>query len=122
MNTEKSFVKGRVKSLRYALKGMWILVSSEHSIITQLLLFGVAIALGFIFEISHIEWMIQILCFGLIFATEGMNTAVEEVANFIHPDYHSKIGKIKDIAAGAVTFAALTTLIVSSIIYLPKIF
>lgn len=66
--------------------------------------------------------MAQTLGFGLILTAEGLNTAIEEIADFIHPDFHKKIGKIKDISAGAVTFAALTTMTILGIIYLPKIF
>ena len=52
---------------------------------------------------------------------EALNTAIEKVADFIHPDYHEKIGFIKDIAAGGPAFAALASLIIAGIIYIPKI-
>jgi len=51
---------------------------------------------------------------------EGINTAVEKIADFIHPDFHHRIGFIKDIAAGAVFFAALTAIAIGLIIYVPK--
>jgi diacylglycerol kinase (ATP) len=63
---------------------------------------------------------VQTLAIGLVLGIEGLNTAVEKVADFIHPDYHERIGFIKDIAAGAVFFAALTAIAVGCIIYLPK--
>ena len=47
---------------------------------------------GFILKISREEWMMQILVFGLVLAIEGLNTAVEKIADFIHPDYHERIG------------------------------
>ena len=50
------------------------------------------------------------------------NTAVEKIADFIHPDYHERIGFIKDIAAGAVFFAALTAIAIGCIIYFPYLF
>jgi diacylglycerol kinase (ATP) len=50
-----------------------------------------------------------------------LNTAAEKIADFIHPEYHAKIGFIKDIAAGAVFFAAATAITVGCLIYLPKI-
>ena len=49
-------------------------------------------ALGFFFHISSTEWIIQLLAIGLVMSTEGINTAIEEMANFIHPEHHSKIG------------------------------
>jgi diacylglycerol kinase (ATP) len=77
---------------------------------------------GFYFELSTTEWMIQILVIALIMAIEGINTAIEEIADFIHPEFHNKIGLIKDIGAGAVFIFAIAALIVGLIIYLPKIF
>lgn len=77
---------------------------------------------GFYFNISKTEWLAQILAIGLVISIEGVNTAIEEVANFIHPEFHSKIGFIKDIAAGAVFIAAFFASIVGLIIYLPKVF
>ena len=77
---------------------------------------------GFYFEIDRVEWMMQILVFGLVLSIEGLNTAVEKIADFIHPDYHERIGFIKDIAAGAVFFAALTAIAIGCIIYFPYLF
>ena len=77
---------------------------------------------GFIFNISHEEWLIQTLAVGLILSVEGLNTAAEKIADFIHPDYHERIGFIKDIAAGAVFFAAMTAIALGLMIYIPKIF
>ena len=72
-------------------------------------------------EVFIIEWMIQFLAIGLVLVAEAVNTAIEEVADFIHPDYHKKIGLIKDIAAGAPSFAAFISLIIAGFIYIPKI-
>jgi diacylglycerol kinase (ATP) len=76
---------------------------------------------GFYYKISHEEWLIQTLAIGLVLGIEGLNTAVEKIADFIHPEFHEKIGFIKDIAAGAVFFAALTAITIGCIIYIPKI-
>jgi diacylglycerol kinase (ATP) len=80
---------------------------------------GLIIA-GFYFNISHEEWMFQTLAIGLVLSIEGLNTAVEKVADFIHPEFHQKIGFIKDIAAGAVFFAAMTAIAIGLMIYIPK--
>ena len=62
------------------------------------------------------------MAIGLVMSIEGLNTAVEKIADFIHPNYHERIGFIKDIAAGAVFFAAMTAIAIGLIIYLPKFF
>ena len=50
-----------------------------------------------------------------------MNTAIENFVDFVEPKYNEKVGKVKDIAAGAVLINALFSIIVGLIIFLPKI-
>ncbi len=117
---DNSFFTGRLKSVVYAFKGMIKLITTEHSVMVQ---FSIGIGMmfaGCFFNISATEWMFQILAIGLVLAVESLNTAIEKIADFIHPDYHEKIGFIKDIAAGAVFFAALTAIAIGLFIYVPK--
>lgn len=114
-----SFITGRIKSVKYAVLGAYKLLTTEHSIMVQFSIGILVTILGFVFGISKTEWLFQIMAVGLVISVEGVNTAVEKTADFIHPDFHSKIGFIKDIAAGAVFFAALAAFIVGLIIYVP---
>ncbi|WP_026777899.1 diacylglycerol kinase family protein [Polaribacter sp. Hel_I_88] len=120
-NPNDGFLRGRVRSLKFAFKGLWILMTTEDSIKAQLFFALIATILGFVFNISEMEWAVQCLAIGLVLVAEAANSAIEEVADFIHPEFHVKIGLIKDIAAGAPTFAALISLIIAGIIYVPKI-
>ncbi|AZA56368.1 diacylglycerol kinase family protein [Chryseobacterium shandongense] len=114
---DDGFLKGRIKSLNYTVKGAFLLLKTEHSIILQSAISVIFVLAGFYFGISKIEWMFQILGIGLILTAESLNTAVEKLCDFIHPDYHKKIGFIKDIASGAMTFAVTSVLIILIIIY-----
>ena len=119
-NQENGFVIGRIKSLKFAIKGFWLLMTTEHSIMVQMAI-GVLMSLvGWWLDISATEWILQILAIGLVLVAESLNTAVEKICDFIHPGYDDRIGFIKDISAGAVTFAAITAIIIGLIIYLPK--
>lgn len=117
---DKKFISGRFKSLGFALKGAIKLATTEHSVMVQSTIAVLLVIAGFYFEISREEWMFQTLAIGLVLAIEGLNTAVEKVADFIHPEFHEKIGFIKDIAAGAVFFAAMTAITIGCFIYIPK--
>lgn len=117
---DKSFLTGRFKSMGFALKGAFKLATTEHSVMVQSSIAVLLIIAGFYFEISREEWMFQTLAIGLVLSVEGLNTAVEKVADFIHPEFHKKIGFIKDIAAGAVFFAAMTAIVIGCLIYIPK--
>ncbi len=121
MKNNNNFISGRVKSVQYAVVGAYKLLTTEHSIMAQTAIGLSLIAAGFWFGISKTEWLFQTLAFGLVLSIEGLNTAIEKIADFIHPDYHQKIGFIKDIAAGAVFFAAMTAIIIGCIIYAPLI-
>lgn len=120
-NPNDGFLRGRLRSIKYALKGTWLLLTTEDSIKTQFFIGVLSILLGFYFEISATEWMIQLIVIALVLVAESCNTAVEKMADFVHPEYHKKIGFIKDIAAGAPSFAAIFALIIAGIIYVPKI-
>lgn len=117
---DNSFLTGRLKSVSFAFKGAVKLITTEHSIMVQFAIAILLIITGFYFHISTTEWMFQTLAIGLVISVESLNTAIEKVADFIHPDYHKRIGFIKDIAAGAVFFSALVALAIGLIIYLPK--
>jgi diacylglycerol kinase (ATP) len=119
---DETLFTGRLKSIGYAVKGAIKLITSEHSIMVQATIAVIMTVAGFYFGINRYEWMMQILVFGLVLSIEGLNTAVEKIADFVHPDYHERIGFIKDIAAGAVFFAALTAIAIGCIIYFPYLF
>ena len=120
MNTERNFFMNRLKSVKYAAKGFWILITSENSIIAQIIIAIIITIIGFIMQLSATEWMFQLFAIGLLLVAESLNTAIEKIADFIHPEYHKQIGIIKDISAGAAFFAAIFALIIGLIIYLPK--
>ena len=115
-----SYLGKRLKGFRYAIIGAFKLLKNEHSIQVQAVIALLVTVAGFYFEISATEWMLQVLAIGLVMGIEGVNTAAEEIADFIHPDFHNKIGYIKDVAAGAVFFAAVAAIVIAAIIYIPK--
>jgi len=121
MSTFSNFIIGRLKGCGYAIKGAFLLLKTEASIQVQAVIAIIMTALGFYYNITAIEWILQIFAIGLVMSVEGINTAVEAIADFVHPNFHDKIGFIKDVAAGAVFIAAITAAFIGSIIYIPYI-
>lgn len=108
------------KSFGYAFKGIRFAWSERH------FRFHVAAAIlvclaGFYFEISPMEWMIQLLLIALVLGAEAFNTAIEEFVDWTSKEPHPTAGKIKDLAAGAVLIISIIAAIVGCLIYLPKI-
>lgn len=118
---KESFFKNRIKSVGYALKGMFLLLRTEASIKIQFVIALVVTGAGFYFNISNTEWMIQLIAIGMVMGIEGLNTAVEKISDFIQPENDPKIGFIKDISAGAVMIVSILAGIVGLLIYVPKL-
>lgn len=119
---KNSFLGKRLKGCEYAIKGAWMLLKNEASIQVQAVIAVLMTIAGFYFDITTTEWIMQLLAIGLVMSIEGLNTAAEEMANFIHPERHKQIGYIKDVAAGAVFFAAVVAVVIGCIIYFKYLF
>jgi diacylglycerol kinase (ATP) len=117
---DNSLFNGRLKSVVFAVKGAVKLITTEHSIMVQFTIALLMTVAGFYCHITRTEWLFQTLAIGLVMSIEGLNTAIEKIADFIHPNYHERIGFIKDISAGAVLFSAITAIVIGLIIYAPK--
>lgn len=119
---KNSFLGKRIRGGGYAIKGAWLLLRHEPSIQVQFVISILVCVAGFYFDITRTEWILQLIAIGMVMSTEGLNTAMEAMADFVHPDFHNKIGHIKDVAAGAVCIAAFLAVIIGGMIYFPYIF
>lgn len=121
MENKKFSIKKRLGSFKYALNGLRILINNEHNSRIHLLAAICAIILGFILDISNVEWVTIVIVTGFVFSVEIINSSIEYLADFISPNYHEIIKKVKDLSAAAVLISALVSVIVAFIIFIPKI-
>lgn len=105
---------------RVALRGMLILFQ-ERAFRIQLLIGFLITLLGFYVEIEPWQWAIQTLSIGLVLMAEGVNTTIERFADIVEPNFDPKIGRIKDMSAGFVAIAVIISVVVATIIYVPKL-
>jgi len=110
-----------LKSFRDAFNGIGILIRSERNFQIHLVTFVFAIGAGVYFDIHVNEYIVILLVSALVFALEGMNTAIEKLCDEVTEDRKESIRKIKDIAAGAVLIAAIFALIIGVLIFFPYI-
>ena len=119
---KESFIKNRIKGVGFALRGAVLLIRTEASIKIQVFIAIMVTAAGFYFNISNTEWIFQIFAIAMVIGTEGLNTAIEKLCDYLQPEFDPKIGFIKDISAGAVMIVSIAASIIGLIIYLPKFF
>ncbi|AQP52939.1 UDP kinase [Vagococcus penaei] len=111
------------QAIYYALNGIRCTIKSERNMRYHLILGVIVLVLGFVFQVSRIEWLFLISCIGLVLFAEMLNTAIETTVDLVtNQTYHPLAKKAKDIAAGAVLIISLYALIVGIIIFLPKCF
>ncbi len=115
-------MKRFVKSLGYALNGWKLFFITEKNGQIQLSIAVLVVVASFIFHISHTEWIAVLLCMALVLALEMTNSVLERLIDFLYPGQHEHVKWIKDVAAGAVLWAAVLSAVIGAIIFLPKIF
>jgi diacylglycerol kinase len=108
-------------SFKNAFNGIFLLIKSERNAKIHLILSFIAITFGLVLKISYMEWIAVIFCIGFVTALEAINTSIEKICDFVNPEYHLNIKKIKDMAAAAVLISALCALCIGLLIFLPKI-
>jgi undecaprenol kinase len=98
------------KRLGFALTGFAHALRAERSLRTQLGLLVAVVAVLIYFRPPAVWWGLLILCSACVLAAELFNTAIEHLADHVHPDLHPQIRIVKDCAAAAVLCAALGAL------------
>ena len=112
-------LRKRINSFGYAFKGIASLLKREHNAWIHCMAIVVVTLAGFYFGITRTEWCIVCLCFGMVLAAEGFNTAIERLVDLVSPDFHPVAGDVKDVAAGAVLICAIAAAIIGMIIFIP---
>ncbi|MBD9180438.1 MAG: diacylglycerol kinase family protein [Odoribacter splanchnicus] len=119
MKDKKFSIKDRIRSFKYAFKGIHSLIRNEHNARIHLCAAILVVCAGFFFGITREEWIAVIFAIGFVFSAEAVNSAIEYVADAFTTEPHELIGKAKDFAAGAVLLAAMAAAIIGSIIFIP---
>lgn len=117
-NTSLTFT-GRVRSMRCAFIGIWIMVSSQHNAWIHALATVVTIATGLYFGLTKAEWCWIILAIISVWTAEALNTAFEFLTDVASPEFHPLAGKAKDVAAGAVLITAIGAVLIGLVVFGP---
>lgn len=108
-------------SLKYAFDGLKYAYKNEQSMTVHIVVTILVIMFAFIFEISSYEWIIVVLCIGIMMCVELVNTSIEAVVDLVTKKYDEKAKVAKDVAAAVSVMFSITSIIVGLIIFVPKI-
>jgi diacylglycerol kinase len=110
-----------LQKLNYALSGIGFLVRNERHFQYHLISAFSVIILGVFFSLTGWEWLFVSSALFLVLLTEAFNTAIEKICNEITLEHKESIKRIKDISAGAVLIAAIFSIVVGLLIFIPKV-
>lgn len=120
-NTNSLTFTGRIRSFRCAIKGIWVMSSSQHNAWIHAAATVVVIALGLYFHVTRAEWCLIILAMMSVWTAEALNTAFEFLTDVASPEFHPLAEKAKDVAAGAVLIAAIGSVFIGVVVFWPHL-
>lgn len=114
--------KSLLKSFEHAFNGMNHFFKHDHNGRLEICIAIIPIVFALWLGISTVEWIAIIFCIALVIGFEMMNNALEKLCDIVQEDYHPIIKLVKDMAAAAVMWCAISAVLVSVLIFLHKIF
>lgn len=119
-NLQKYKNKTYRDSFRFAFEGVRTVFQEERNMRTHVLSSVLIIFVSLFLSLNKYEWLwILLVCF-LVLVMEIWNTVIENIIDLVCPDYHPLAKKVKDMAAAAVLFTSVFSVVIGVIILLPK--
>lgn len=112
----------RIQSFAVAFQGIAAAFKSELHMKVHLVFAIAALLACWLLSVEPWGWCVVIICIGMVFAAEVLNTALEALCDKVSVEYDPLIKVAKDAAAGAVLVLAITSVIAGLIVFVPAIF
>ncbi|MCE9543253.1 MAG: diacylglycerol kinase family protein [Verrucomicrobia bacterium] len=112
-----NYLAARIRSFGYAFRGLWLMILTQpHPQLHALATIAVLIA-GIVLHLRRWEWVAILLCIGMVWVAEALNSALEFLADEVSLEKRERIGKAKDVAAGGVLIAAIVSAAVAALVF-----
>jgi len=108
-------------SFRYAFAGFKHVLRTQRNPRIHLVVATVVTLAGLILRLPPLEWAVIALTIGFVIVTETINTVVEVAVDLVVEEYHVLAKLAKDISAAAVLIAALTSVLIGMLIFVPRL-
>ena len=109
------------QSLQCATQGLAHVFKTERNARIDVAAAVGAIALGSILGLSTIEWAMIIVAITLVFVGEMLNTVAERIVDLMILQRHPLAQQAKDVAAGAVLVAAISSVGIGIFVFGPHL-
>jgi undecaprenol kinase len=103
-----------VRRLSFAMQGLRISWKGESSFRTHVIVALMVIVVTAIIRPAPIWWALLALAISMVISAELLNTAIERLADHVHPQFDEEIKTVKDVAAAAVLIASFSAIAVAT--------
>jgi len=112
-------ISGRLQSFTHALRGLLLMLRSQHNAWLHASASILVLFFGAIFRLDAMHWCWLVIAIMSVWTAEALNTALEFLADVASPEFHPLIKKAKDVAAAAVLISAIGSATIGFIILGP---
>ena len=109
--------KNLINNIMTAVKGIAYGFSRERNIKIQMVIGWLVVLFSLVLKIPRYDLILVVFVCFLVIVMELINTSFEKLIDFLHPDRHDEIRKIKDMMAGAVLLIAILAIIVGILVF-----
>jgi diacylglycerol kinase (ATP) len=121
MATSSLTFTGRLRSVKFALRGVATMLKTQHNAWLHAVATAVVVVAGLVLGLSAGEWCWVVLAITSVWTAEALNTAFEFLTDVASPEFHPMAEKAKDVAAGAVLLAATGSVAVGGLVLGPHV-
>jgi len=108
-------------AFRCAFVGLRYAARTQRNFKIHLAIGALVCLAGGLLGLSRVEWCLILLCVGMTWTAELLNTAVEVLVDLLSPEYHERAGVAKDVAAAAVLSASAAAAAVGTVVFASKL-
>lgn len=116
---ERFSITGRIQSVKFAVRGIRLMLKSQHNAWVHAFATAVVLITGGLFCLTASQWCWIVLAIMAVWTAEALNTALELLADVASPEFHPLVEKAKDVAAGAVLISAIGSVIIGLLVLGP---
>ena len=119
--TKKMSFKRFLNSIKYSIEGLAHAYKNEQSLWLHAICTIGIIILGFLLQISFIQWAIIVIALVIVLAVELLNTAIEATVDLVTKEIHPLAKVAKDCGSAAAFVSSIMVFIICCFIFVPKI-
>ncbi len=113
--------KKHVKSFFYASRGLSHVFLNEANFRVHVVATLLVSTLAYLLKFSAFEWILLSFTVGFVLILEIVNSLVEEMVDHLVQEHSESARIVKDLGAAAVLLAALLSVFVGALLFIPKL-